>query len=70
MKPFTVHGAVPETRVAELEDFVSTQGITEQVFRDLDALGLAIADIVNMDEYTLDLIVPLPDGLTLVYDTT
>jgi hypothetical protein len=66
----TVVGSVPEPRVRELEQFVASQRITEHVFLDLDARGLRIADIVNMDEYTLDLIVPLPDGLTLVYDTT
>jgi len=27
-------------------------------------------DIVTMDEYSLELVVPLPDGLTLVYGTT
>jgi hypothetical protein len=66
----TVFGDVPEARVRELEQFVASQRITEHVFRDLDALGLRIDDIVYMDEYTLDLLVSLPDGLTLVYDTT
>jgi hypothetical protein len=68
--PLSVVGTVPEARVRELERFVASQRITEHVFRDLDAIGLRIADIVPMDEYTLDLVVPLPDGLTLVYDTT
>jgi hypothetical protein len=63
------HGVVPEPRLRELEGFVASQTTTERVFRDLDALGLRM-EIVAMDEYTLDLVVPLPDGLTLVYDTT
>lgn len=64
------HGHVPADRHQELEAFVAEQRTTEQVFRALDARGLRIADILAMDEYTLDLVVPLDDGLTLVYDTT
>ena len=69
-RPLIVHGTIAASRLRELERFVAGQSITEHVFRDLDALGLAIDDIVAMDEYTLDLVVPLPDGLVLVYDTT
>lgn len=42
---------------------------TEQVFRAIDMQDLPY-DILAMDEYTLDLVVTLPDGLVLVYDTT
>ena len=65
-----VHGAVPPARVAELTEYVRAQSITEHVFLDADARGLLIADIIHMDEYTIDLVVPLPDGVVLVYDTT
>ncbi|MEQ1570372.1 MAG: hypothetical protein ABMA64_32355 [Myxococcota bacterium] len=61
---------IGEDRLRELDAFVSGQRGTERVLRDLEALGLELADIVQMDEFTLDLVVPLPDGLTLVYDTT
>lgn len=70
MNQLTVHGEISPERCAELQRFVAEQHITEQVFRDLDAKGIRIADIIHMDEYTIDLVVPLPDGLTLVYDTT
>lgn len=66
----TVHGVVPDDRVRELEEFVARHTTTERVVRDLEVHGLILADIHPMDEYTLDLVVPLPDGLTLVYDTT
>lgn len=66
----SVHGPVPPSRVREIETFVADQSITEQIFRALDAMGLCIDEIIAMDEYTLDLVVSLPDGLTLVYDTT
>lgn len=65
-----VHGRVPAARVTELEAWTARQAITEHVFLDVDAAGLRIEDIVTMDEYTIDLVVPLPDGLVLVYDTT
>lgn len=29
-----------------------------------------VADVVTQDEYTHDVIVPTPDGLTLVYEAT
>lgn len=65
-----IHGQVPAARVIELQGFVAAHRITEQVFRDIDAAGLRIADILEMDEYTIDIVVPFPDGLVLVYDTT
>jgi hypothetical protein len=64
------HGAVPPDRLRALEAFVAAHTTTERVFRDLVAHGLQFDDIVAMDEYTLDLVVVLPDALTLVYDTT
>lgn len=65
-----IHGQVAAARVTELQAFVAAHRITEQVFRDIDGAGLPIADIFEMDEYTIDIVVPLPDGLVLVYDTT
>jgi hypothetical protein len=70
MASLVVYGAVPPARVRELERFVAEQRTTERVVRELDAIGLALDDVIAMDEYTLDLVVKLPDGLVLVYDTT
>lgn len=64
------HGDVPPERLQALQAFVAEHTTTERVFLALLAGGLQFDDIVAMDEYTLDLIVALPDGLTLVYDTT
>jgi len=66
----TTHGSVSASRLAELTEWVHDQRITEQMFRAVHAAGLVIADIVHMDEYTIDIVVPLADGLVLVYDTT
>ena len=66
----TVHGEVAATRVREVEDFVRGHFITEQLFRAVDRAGMEIDAIVHMDEYTIDIVVPWPGGLFLVYDTT
>ncbi len=63
-------GIVASARLRELGDYVRSQQITEHLFVDAHASGLRIADIVHMDEYTIDIVIPLPDGLVLVYDTT
>ena len=65
-----VHGTVPPERVRALAAWTAEQRLTEHVYTDVDAAGLQIDVIVPMDEYTLDLVVDLPDGLVLVYDTT
>lgn len=65
-----VHGQVPAARVVELEAWTARQAITEHVFLDTDAAGLRIERIVPMDEYTIDLVVPVEPGVVLVYDTT
>lgn len=65
-----VVGEVDAERVRALDAFVAGHRITEDVFIGLDRAGLAIDDVIAMDEYTIDLVVGLPDGLTLVYDTT
>ena len=62
-------GQVQPARQRELAAFVETHRTTEPMFRDLDRLGLAY-EITPMDEFTIDIVVPLPDGLALVYDTT
>ncbi len=64
------HGLVPANRMEELERFVASHRTTEQIIRAIEAASLEIAEILEMDEYTLDIVVPLPDGLVLVYDTT
>lgn len=61
------HGRVSEARLAELAAFTADHQTTARLTRDVFAAGL---DIVTMDEYSLELVVPLPDGLTLVYGTT
>lgn len=45
-------------------------GTLERALRVLDAQGLSIEEVHAMDEFTLDLLVPLTDELTLVLDTT
>jgi hypothetical protein len=68
--PLVAHGSVPAHRVEELSRFVASHRTTEQLLRAAQAAGLDVAAILEMDEYTLDILVPLPDGLVLVYDTT
>ncbi len=65
-----VHGTVPAERVAELGRMVDGLGSLERVLRALDGQGLVLSEVVSMDEYTVDILVALPDGLTLVFDTT
>ena len=64
------HGVVPDASMAALDAFTREHAITEQVFRALDGAGLRDYDIVQIDEYTLDLVVAWPGGIWLVYDTT
>jgi hypothetical protein len=61
---------VAEGRKAELQRWLAPQTTSGDVWAALLTRGLRIHDIVTMDEFTLDWIVPLPDGLVLVYDTT
>lgn len=63
-------GSIPEARLAELTSWVQSQRTTEHVVQAANAEGLELHDVVQMDEFTLDLLLPLPDGLWLVYDTT
>ena len=65
-----VHGGVPERRIHELQAFIAEHRTTARLTRDVFANGLDIADILAMDEYSLDIVVPLPDGLVLIYGTT
>ena len=65
-----VHGIVDPRRVAGLAALTARQSITEQVFRMVDELDLVVVDLLPMDEYTIDVVIALPDGLHLVYDTT
>lgn len=66
----TVHGPVPPHRVAKLAGWLEGQCTTEDLLHATDEAGLTIDRFQNMDEYCIDVVVPLPDGLTLVYDTT
>ena len=42
----------------------------ERILKDAWAIGLDVQDIIVQDEYSHDVLLPLPDGRTLVYDTT
>jgi hypothetical protein len=65
--------ALPGEAIAELEEAVSGHTTLEKVvrwamFRSPPRL---IDTVIQQDEYTLDVLVPLDrDGLCLVYDTT
>ena len=64
-----VHGQVAPEAIeawAHLGDLRTT----EQVWRWADGAGLALADVVHMDEYTIDLVVPVAEGVVVVFDTT
>lgn len=64
------HGSVPEARLAELDRLLGGLGSLERVLRALDGEKLSLGDVIPMDEYTIDILVDLPDGLTLAFDTT
>jgi len=68
--PRTVGPPVPARRREQLEAFVAGQHTTEHVVRQVEAEGLELVDIVQMDEFTLDLVVRVDPSLWLVYDTT
>jgi len=63
-------GSIPDARLAELASWVQRQRTTEHIVQAAIEQGLELHDVVQMDEFTLDLVLPLPDGLWLVYDTT
>lgn len=53
-----------------LIDEARTLHTTGALFEWLHTRGLVDYRIVAMDEYTLDIVVPVEPGLTLVFDTT
>ncbi|MCB9793590.1 MAG: hypothetical protein H6741_12780 [Alphaproteobacteria bacterium] len=61
----------PERRLA-LEAATASHHILERVVRWGYAQQpmIEISDVIVQDEFTHDVIVPLPDGLFLVYDST
>ncbi|MCB9670759.1 MAG: hypothetical protein H6736_22570 [Alphaproteobacteria bacterium] len=65
-------GEIPiePARLEALERDVRTHRITEHIIRALPGMDAQLAEVVEQDEFTLDLVVRLPDGLFLVYDTT
>lgn len=65
-----LHGVVSEHRAAEIRAFTAGHTTTDRLLRAHLANDCDIADIHNMDEYSLDVVVPLPDGLVLIYGTT
>lgn len=54
----------------DLLDQARTLHTTGELFAWLHARGLHAYQIVQMDEYSLDIVVPVAEGLTLVFDTT
>lgn len=63
-------GQVDPSRLEALEQSIASHRLTEHVMRGLTALGGELEDVVEQDEFTIDLVVRLSDGLFLVYDTT
>lgn len=61
-----------EERRLALQRAVATHTTMEHVARWVfsQTPPLDIVDIVRQDEFTHDVLVPLPDGLVLVYDST
>lgn len=70
MVDLRVLGPVPEPRRRELVGLIGAAGTLERVIRALEGEGLELADVIPMDEFTIDILVDLPDGLTLAFDTT
>ncbi len=66
----TPHFSIPAPRLAELTTWLDRQTTTERVVNAVIAAGFTLHDAHQMDEYTIDLVVELDDGLVLVYDTT
>jgi hypothetical protein len=68
----TVRGAVPATLIAELAPLVARHFSLERVVR----WGLAhrpprlVTEVIKQDEFSQDVVLALPGGHFLVYDTT
>lgn len=63
-------GNIGEDRVEQLQAATDSLTSLDHVVRWALAEGLELADVIAMDEYTHDVVVPLPDGLVLVFDCT
>ncbi len=57
-------------RAPDLEAAVAAHRTLDQVVRWGVARGHVVTRVVHQDEYTLDVVLPIGDGLFLVYDTT
>jgi hypothetical protein len=64
-----VHGSVDAARVVQIAQWAAAHATTERLFRDVDRDRLDY-DVIAMDEYTMDIVVVLPGGPFVVYDTT
>jgi hypothetical protein len=64
-----VHGSIPEERTAGLAEAAALRTL-EGIVRWGAPRGVEVTDILVQDEFTHDVVVPLPDGLVLVYGTT
>jgi hypothetical protein len=74
MRPLSVHdqaGLGPEA-MAAIEAVVSGHETLEDLLRwgRAQAPPVFVEEVLAQDEFTNDVIVPWPNGLTLVYDTT
>ncbi|MEM6929496.1 MAG: hypothetical protein AAF602_21330 [Myxococcota bacterium] len=65
-----VFGTIPPARVAELREWLGEPTTLARVIAVLDRDSLGLSELIPMDEYTIDVLVDLPEGLTLVFDTT
>jgi hypothetical protein len=63
---------LPAARLAALEAELPAQTTLSDVvlWSATHAPALLVADVIAMDEYTHDVVVPWREGLVLVYDTT
>lgn len=66
----TTHGSISPARVTELSAWLDGQTTTERVVHAVLDAGYPLLHTHEMDEFTIDIVVGLPDGLVLVYDTT
>jgi hypothetical protein len=61
---------VEPVRAHELKTWVEAHSSLERVLKAAWAIGTDVVETIAQDEFSHDALVPLPDGLILVYDTT
>jgi hypothetical protein len=63
-------GVVDDGRLAALDAATAGHRTLEHVVRWVAAEGHELAEVVTMDEFTHDVVILVPEGLFLVFDTT